>query len=72
MAIEMQPVSSSQIESMGYDASTSTMRVRFTSGGEYEYSGVPEEVFQSVVGAGSVGAAFNAEIKGGGYSFTRL
>lgn len=72
MPITMQPVSSSQIQSMGHDPETSSMRVQFHNGAEYEYQGVPAEVFESVSGSGSVGAAFNAEIKAGGYSFTRL
>lgn len=72
MDIFMQPVSSSQIQSMGHDPASGTLRVQFHSGATYEYSGVSEEDYRAVVDAESVGAAFNQTIKGGDFGFKRL
>ena len=40
------------------------MILDFTSGKSYEYAGVPEEIAIGLVAASSVGAFYNAEIKG--------
>jgi len=59
------PVSSSDVASVGYDASTSTLEVEFQSGGIYQYFGVPERHFLALTnGSGSVGKYLNAQIKG--------
>jgi hypothetical protein len=59
------PVSSSDVASVGYDASTSTLEVEFHSGGIYRYLGVPEQDFVALTsGSGSVGRYLNAQIKG--------
>jgi len=61
---EMQPVSSSQIAAVGYNAKTRQMRVRFLHQGSlYEYDNVSQETFDQLVSAGSVGSAFHNLIK---------
>lgn len=60
---KMRSVTSSDVDSVGYDASTKTMRVRFKKGGSYDYSDVSQEMFDGVMGAESVGRYLHREIK---------
>lgn len=54
---------SSQIETMGYDAETKTLAVKFKSGGEYHYTGVPPEKFEELRSAKSKGKFLHAKVK---------
>lgn len=62
--MDMQPVESSNITAIGYDADSKTMRVRFKSGGEYEYRDVDSRVFRSFMEAPSKGRFFAGSVKG--------
>ncbi len=66
----MQPVTSSNIESMAYCSETGRMCVQFKGGNRYVYAGVPEDVFNQCHGSPSVGQAFHKMIKGQ-YEFTQ-
>jgi hypothetical protein len=55
---------SSMIEEYSYDDETQTLTVTFRKGGTYSYSGVQEEVFESMKSADSVGRFFLQNIKG--------
>lgn len=67
--MQMTPVSSSNIASIGYDDSTSALFVQFNHGGTYKYSGVPHDVYEDFLSAGSPGSFFASDIKGQyGYS----
>lgn len=59
-----EPVTSSNIESIGYDDATQTLEVRFHNGRTYRYSSVPPEEYQALVSAESVGRHFSQRIKG--------
>jgi hypothetical protein len=61
--IEMISVSSSNIQSVGYDPENSTLVVQFTEGRAYEYSSVTVEVFERLATAESIGSAFNEIIR---------
>lgn len=69
---DMVPVSSSQVASAGYRAETQKMRVEFVNGALYDYSGVPENVYQGLIHAASVGQYFNSAVKNAGYPFERI
>jgi len=56
-------VSSSNISSVGYDPSTETLEVKFTSGGLYQYFDVPESVYERFMNAYSKGSFFADHIK---------
>ena len=71
MAMEMVPVSSSQISEIGYDAETQKAQVRFNNGSLYEYDDVPKSTIDAVIGADSVGRAFNLLMKFG-FNYRRL
>lgn len=70
--MERQHVSSSNLESVGYDPATKTLEIEFLNGGLYQYSGVPESVYQALMSASSHGQYFDSNIKKGGYSYRKL
>jgi hypothetical protein len=57
------PVSSSNLRSVGYDATSQTLEIEFHSGGIYQYFGVPANIYQGLMAAGSHGKYFHAHIK---------
>ena len=61
--MERQPVTSSNIRSIGYDASTFTLEVEFHNGRVYQYSGVPESAYVGLVQAASHGSYFHQHIR---------
>jgi hypothetical protein len=59
------PVKSSQIQAIGFDATSSTLAVRFTRGTKtYLYRDVSPEVHQRFMASESKGVFFGAEIRG--------
>jgi hypothetical protein len=61
--MERIPVSSSNIASVGYEPDTSTLQVEFNNGTIYDYYDVPEDTYTALIGAGSVGSFFHANIR---------
>jgi len=55
---------SSVIAAMNYYPSSSTLRITFVSGTIYDYSDVPEKVFNKMKAFTSKGTFFNRNIKG--------
>ena len=62
--MEVIPVTSSNVESIGYDADSSTLQVEFKNGSTYQYFDVPENIFIGLRDADSVGGYLAARIKG--------
>lgn len=60
---DMQPVSSSNIAAVGYDAENQTVYVQFLNGSTYAYKGVPENEFENLRTAPSVGSYLNRNFK---------
>lgn len=56
-------VSSTNIRSIGYDEGSQTLEVEFTSGGIYDYAGVPKNVYQRFMAAPSKGRFFDSVVK---------
>lgn len=56
-------VESSNLASVGYDHDTATLEIKFHSGAIYQYSGVPQDIYESLINAGSKGAYFNNYVK---------
>lgn len=69
--IQMIPVSSSNVESIGYDEATQTLRIRFLNGSEYDYRNVPIVEFDALKNAPSVGSYLNHNIKNA-YPFEKI
>jgi len=70
--MDREPVSSTNLASVGYDASTAVLEVEFNHGGVYQYSGVPEEIYQGLLSAGSHGTFFDQFIKKAGYAYAKV
>lgn len=60
---EMQFVSSSNVEAVGYDAESCELHVRFLNGRTYVYSSVEAYVFDEMLSGVSVGTFLNQRIK---------
>ena len=57
-------VRSSNIRSIGYEASLLTLEVEFKSGSVYQYMSVPQNEYESLMNAASIGKHLNRNIKG--------
>lgn len=60
--MRMIPVSSSNVNSVGYE--NSTLYVSFHNGGTYAYYNVPETIYHGLLDAPSVGQYFARYVKG--------
>lgn len=58
MTIGMEVVASSMLRAIGYDAETQTVSVQFKNGDIWHYTEVPQDVYDYVRLAPSVGSAF--------------
>lgn len=70
------PVNSSNLASVGYDPTSSTLEVEFRSGGVYQYFAVPAEIYHQLLalsdqGSG-VGHYFDQNVKKAGYRFLKV
>ncbi|MFI4971046.1 MAG: KTSC domain-containing protein [Hyphomicrobiales bacterium] len=61
--VERLSVRSSNLRSVGYDATNSTLEIQFKSGATYQYFGVPITAYQGLMTAASHGAYFDRRIK---------
>jgi len=59
-----QPVTSSNIASIGYDADSQTLEIEFLNGGVYQYFDVPQYVYEELMNADSHGQYLAQNIKG--------
>lgn len=57
------PVTSSNLQSVGYDSSIQILEIEFHNGGIYQYFGVPEYEFTNLLSAPSKGTYFANNIK---------
>ncbi|MFB6088170.1 MAG: KTSC domain-containing protein [Candidatus Aenigmatarchaeota archaeon] len=57
------PVSSSNINSIGYKSESGTLEIEFHSGSVYRYFNVPEPVYNALMNASSHGSYFHQCIK---------
>jgi hypothetical protein len=69
--MEMTPVESSNVESVGYDADSEELHVQFKGGGLYRYEGVPQETHTDMMGSDSIGKFIDQSVKGQ-FPFTKL
>lgn len=70
--MEMQPVTSTDLAAVGYSYETAVLRIEFLKGGLYDYFGVPADVYEGLISAGSKGQYFNQVIKKGSYQYSKL
>lgn len=62
MAIELKEVESSNLRAIGYDPATRVLHVRFKNGSLYEYTNVPQTIFEGLSQAQSKGAFLNQNV----------
>lgn len=62
--MERTPVNSSVMTEIGYDRKTATLEVLFTNDTLYQYFDVPEELYEELLAAPSIGQFFNSNIRG--------
>lgn len=70
--MERQYVSSSNIASIGYDASDMILEVEFLNGAIYQYYDVPQRVYDGLMSASSHGSYLDAYVKKGGYRYSKI
>ncbi len=61
--MDRQRVSSSNLESVGYDSKDEILEIKFHNGGIYQYSNVPFEKYELLMNASSKGSYFARFIK---------
>jgi hypothetical protein len=66
-----EPISSTNIISMGYDASAETLEVEFSSGTVYQYYNVGQAIYDQLMVASSKGQFLNTYIKNA-YPYSRV
>ena len=70
--MDRKTVDSSELASIGYDPVSRVLEVEFTTGGVYQYRGVPADVHSALMSAASHGKYFNQYVKKAGYTFVRI
>lgn len=70
--MERQYVSSSNIASIGYDASDMILEVEFLNRAIYQYYDVPQSVYDGLMSASSHGSYLDAYVKKGGYRYSKI
>ena len=63
MTPEMIPVSSSNVQSIGFDEHSQTLYVDFINGSRYQYFKVPKSIFEQFLVANSKGKFLHRNIK---------
>jgi len=61
--MERKSVSSSNIDSIGYELHSSTLEIKFKNGGIYHYYYVPQGTYMALIQADSCGRYFIGNIK---------
>lgn len=64
-------VSSSNVDSIGYDEDNETLEIEFKNGAIYQYFDVPLGVYNTLISSSSIGAYMASNIKGV-YRFSRV
>lgn len=70
--MERTPVSSSNLQSVGYDSDEEILEIEFYSGGVYQYFNVPPSRYEGLMSASSKGSYFDAYIKKAGYRYRKV
>jgi hypothetical protein len=66
--MDREQVSSSLLRSVGYDSDQQLLEIELQDGKIYRYADVPEQTYQGLIEADSLGRYFNQHIRGLSYS----
>jgi len=69
--MERKPVESSNLRSVGYEAGRQVLEVEFVNGSIYQYTGVPEQIYNGLMNTESQGAFFSKAIRNK-FPFSRI
>lgn len=69
--MDREPVSSSNVASVGYDEDSQTLEVEFKNGALYQYFDVPQVLYHGLMAADSTGSYLAENIKGV-YRYSRV
>lgn len=61
--MQMTPVKSTNLEAVGYDPASTTLTVQFKGGKRWAYDGVPQDTYDALMQADSIGSYFHANIR---------
>ena len=61
--LELKPVTSSNIDKVGYDEEKQELQIEFKGGTIYAYDSVPDFEYRDLLDARSIGGYFHAKIK---------
>jgi hypothetical protein len=61
--MQLHPIKSSNIESIGHNAQTKVLRIKFSRGKTFDYSNVPDQEVLHLRTAVSVGSYFSKQIR---------
>jgi hypothetical protein len=62
---------SSQVVSIGFDKEQKILEIEFSSGGVYDYFGVPESLYEEFIRAESLGVFVGTKIRGA-FQYSRI
>lgn len=65
--MDRESVSSSLLNSVGYDPDEQVLEVELQDGNIYQYTDVPEETYHGLMDADSLGRYFNNHVRGHSY-----
>jgi len=65
-------VTSTNINTVGYDIDSQVLEVEFLKGGTYQYFNVPQNIFDELMASDSKGKYFDLNIKKAGYSYSKI
>lgn len=68
---EMIPVTSSNVEAIGYDDANNELHVSFIKGGSYIYSQIPQVLYDEFLVAPSKGQFLDQQIKKAGFPYRK-
>jgi len=61
--MKREKVKSSNLASIGYDETNNILEIEFNHSGIYQYSNVPNDVYEGLMNASSHGTYFSAKIR---------
>lgn len=72
--MNLNPVESSNIAAIGYNAATMELQVKFKTGAIYSYANVEQSIYDQIMNAESVGSTFNKLVKSnpGKYPYAKV
>ncbi|MEM7536424.1 MAG: KTSC domain-containing protein [Chloroflexota bacterium] len=70
--MKREPVSSSNLKSIGFEPQDRVLEVEFQNGAIYQYFGVPFFVYTSLLSTASPGTYFNTFVRDEGYHYERV